>query len=143
MRHAEVYLSIGILYRFGRLDVDAVMEAAERGRRMGERDFGVSLLWIIDAVRHFGAEEGTKVFRKAAELRKHYPAIVGIGIGGDEARGPAHEWREVFAEAKENGLHLTCHAGESTGPESIWSAINIGAERIGQRAQRLARPGPD
>ncbi len=131
VKHAEVYLSIGILYKFGRLDVDAVMEAAELGRRRGERDFGVSLLWIIDAVRHFGAEEGTKVFRKAASLRERFPAIVGIGIGGDEARGPAHEWRDVFAEARDAGLHLTCHAGESTGPESIWSAINIGAERIG------------
>lgn len=131
VKHAEVYLSIGILYRFARLDVDAVMEAAEEGRRRGERDFGVSLLWIIDAVRHFGAEAGAKVFQKAAALRREFPAIVGIGIGGDEARGPAHEWREVFAEAREAGLHLTCHAGESTGPESIWSAINIGAERIG------------
>ena len=107
------------------------MEAAEQGRRRGERDFGVSLLWIIDAVRHFGAEEGAKVFQKAATLRESFPSIVGIGIGGDEARGPAHEWREVFAEAKAARLHLTCHAGESTGPESIWSAINIGAERIG------------
>ncbi len=130
-KHAEVYLSIGILYRFARLDVDAVMEAAEQGRRRGERDFGVSLLWIIDAVRHFGAEEGAKVFQKAAALRESFPAIVGIGIGGDEARGPAHEWRDVYAEARAAGLHLTCHAGESTGPESIWSAINIGAERIG------------
>ena len=100
VKHAEVYLSIGILYRFARLDVDAVMEAAERGRWRGERDFGVSLLWIIDAVRHFGAKEGAKVFQKAAALRESFPSIVGIGIGGDEARGPAHEWRDVFAEAR-------------------------------------------
>ena len=69
VKHAEVYLSIGILYRFARLDVDAVIEAAERGRQRGEREFGVSLLWIIDAVRHFGTEDGAKVFRKAAALR--------------------------------------------------------------------------
>jgi aminodeoxyfutalosine deaminase len=131
VRHAEAYISIGILYHFGRLDVDAVMAAVERGRERGEREFGVSLLWIIDAVRHFGVEEGARVFRKAAELRATYPSVVGIGIGGDEARGPAQEFREIYAEAKAAGLHLTCHAGESTGPQSVWAALNIGAERIG------------
>ena len=131
VRHAEVYLSIGILYRFARLDVDAVMEAAERGRVRGERDFGTSVLWIIDAVRHFGVEEAQRAFRKAAELKVYMPSVVGIGIGGDEAGGPAHGFREVYAEARAAGLHLTCHAGESTGPQSIWGALNIGAERIG------------
>jgi aminodeoxyfutalosine deaminase len=131
VRHAEVYLSIGILYRFARLDVDAVMEAAERGRKRAELEFGVSLLWIIDAVRHFGVDECRRVFLKAAELKRSMPSVVGVGIGGDEARGPAHAFREIYAEARENGLHLTCHAGESCGPESIWSAVNIGAERIG------------
>ncbi len=141
VRHAEVYLSIGILYRFGRLDVDAVMEAAERGRERGERDFGTSLLWIIDAVRHFGVEEAQRAFRKAAELQTTYPAVVGIGIGGDEAGGPAHGFREVYAEAREAGLHLTCHAGETTGPQSIWGALNIGAERIGHAL--TAQEDPD
>ena len=131
VRHAEAYISIGILYYFGRLDVDEVMAAIERGRVRGEHDFGVSLLWIIDAVRHFGLEQCERVFRKAAELQHQYPSVVGIGIGGDEARGPAHEFRELYAEAKANGLHLTCHAGESTGPQSVWAALNIGAERIG------------
>ena len=141
VRHAEAYISIGILYHFGRLDVDEVMHAIERGRTRAEHDFNISLLWIIDAVRHFGVEECARVFRKAADLRKIYPSVVGIGIGGDEARGPAHDFRELYAEAKENGLHLTCHAGESTGPQSIWAALNIGAERIGHAL--TAQQDPD
>jgi aminodeoxyfutalosine deaminase len=131
VRHAEAYISIGILYRFARLDVDEVMAAIERGRVRGEQDFGVSLLWIIDAVRHFGVEECARVFQKAAVLREQYPSVVGIGIGGDESLGPAQEFRAIYAEAKAAGLRLTCHAGESVGPQSIWAALNIGAERIG------------
>lgn len=131
VRHAEAYISIGILYHFARLDVDDVMAAIERGRIRGEQDFNLSLLWIIDAVRHFGLDECARVFRKAAELQHQYPSVVGIGIGGDEARGPAQDFRELYAEAKAAGLRLTCHAGESTGPQSIWAAVNIGAERIG------------
>jgi adenosine deaminase/aminodeoxyfutalosine deaminase len=131
VRHAEAYISIGILYHFARLDVDEVMAAIERGRERGECEFGVTLLWIIDAVRHFGVEECTRVFRKAAELKQKYPSVVGVGIGGDESRGPAQEFREIYAQAKADGLHLTCHAGESCGPQSVWAAINLGAERIG------------
>jgi adenosine deaminase/aminodeoxyfutalosine deaminase len=141
VRHAEAYISIGILYHFARLDVDEVMAAIERGRTRGERDFGISLLWIIDAVRHFGLEECARVFRKAADLQHQYSSVVGIGIGGDEARGPAHEFRELYAEAKAAGLHLTCHAGESTGPQSVWAALNIGAERIGHAL--TAQQDPD
>jgi adenosine deaminase/aminodeoxyfutalosine deaminase len=133
--HAEVYVSFGILYYWRKVEVEPYMEAIERGRIRGEQEFGTTLYWLIDAVRHFGAEEAARVFRKAAELRAQYPSIIGIGIGGDEARGPASLFKESYAEAKAAGLRLTAHAGESggpiDGPASIWAAINIGAERIG------------
>lgn len=129
--HAEVYISFGIIYYWKNEEVEPYVEAIERGRVRGEKDFETTVLWIIDAVRHFGVDEAAKVFRKAAEMRATYPSIVGIGIGGDEERGPAGLFRELYAEAKAAGLRLTAHAGESVGPESVWSAINIGAERIG------------
>ena len=129
--HAEVYISFGIIYYWKNQDVEPYVEAIERGRVRGEKEFGTTVYWLIDAVRHFGAEEAAKVFRKAAELRQQYPSIVGIGIGGDEARGSADLFRNSYAEAKAAGLRLTAHAGETVGPESIWAAINIGAERVG------------
>ncbi|HTH52730.1 MAG TPA: adenosine deaminase [Edaphobacter sp.] len=129
--HAEVYISFGIIFYWKQTDVEPYVEAIERGRLRGEKDFATTVLWIVDAVRHFGVDEGARVFRRAAELREKYPSLVGIGIGGDEARGPADQFRDLYKEAKDAGLRLTAHAGESVGPESIWSAINIGAERIG------------
>ena len=133
--HAEVYISFGIIYFWKKEEVEPSVAAIERGRLRGEAEFGTTLYWLIDAVRNFGPEEAARVFRKAAELRPQYPAIVGIGIGGDEARGPAHLFKDLYAEAAAAGLRLTAHAGESggpiDGPASIWGAINIGAERLG------------
>ena len=133
--HAEVYISFGIIYYWKKAEVEPYVAAIERARIRAEQEFGTTLYWLIDAVRNFGADEAARVFRKAAELRAQYPSIVGIGIGGDEARGPASLFRDLYAEARANGLRLTAHAGESggpvDGPASIWAAINIGAERIG------------
>lgn len=126
--HAEVYVSIGVI-RWRGQPVEPLFEGMERGRERGQRDFGVSLLWIFDAVRHFGPEAAAEVFDLAARLRDRN--VVGIGIGGDEARGPAEKFRDLYKKAAENGLRLTAHAGETTGPESVWGALNIGAERIG------------
>lgn len=127
--HAEVYVSVGVIFWRGQ-EFDAIFEGLERGRERGERDFGVKLFWIFDAVRHFGVEAAARVFAKAAELRQR--RVIGIGIGGDERRGPAEWFRDLYAKAADDGLHLTVHAGESAGPESIWSALrDLKAERIG------------
>jgi adenosine deaminase/aminodeoxyfutalosine deaminase len=126
--HAEVYVSIGVI-RWRGQPVEPIFEGLERGRERGLRDFGVSLLWIFDAVRHFGPEAAGEVFDLAARLRDRN--VVGIGIGGDEARGPAEWFRDLYKKAADNGLRLTAHAGETTGSESVWGALNIGAERIG------------
>jgi len=126
--HAEVYISVGVcLWR--KQNFEAIFEGLDRGRDRGERDFGISLLWIFDAVRQFGAEPAQKVFELAAKYRDRN--VVGIGIGGDEAKAPPEMFREQYAYAAAQGLRLTAHAGESAGPESIWGALNLGAERIG------------
>jgi aminodeoxyfutalosine deaminase len=126
--HAEVYVSVGVcLWR--KLNFEAIFEGLERGRERGEKDFGVSLLWIFDAVRQFGAEKAQEVFEIAARYRDRN--VIGIGIGGDEQKAPPELFREPYAYAVDRELRLTCHAGESAGPASIWGALNLGVERIG------------
>jgi len=126
--HAEVFVSVGVcLWR--KLDFEAIFEGLERGRERGRADFGVSLLWIFDAVRQFGPGAAREVFELAVRYRDRN--VVGIGIGGDEQKAPPELFREAYASAARQGLRLTCHAGENAGPESIWGALNLGAERIG------------
>jgi len=126
--HAEVYVSVGVcLYR--KQNFSAIFEGLERGRQRGARDFGVSLLWIFDATRHFGVEEAQKVFELAVQYKDRH--VVGVGIGGDEVKAPPELFRGVYAYAEEHGLRLTAHAGETAPAESIWGALNLHAERIG------------
>ena len=126
--HAEAYVSAGIVH-WRKQEFGPVLEACERGRKRGERDFGVSLLWIIDAVRHFGPDKVQRVFEDAARFRS--ASVVGVGIGGDERQAAPELFRDQYKYARAQGLHTTCHAGETAGPESIWGALNLGAERIG------------
>src|SRR6266481_2713643 len=126
--HAEVFVSVGVcLWR--KQDFAVIFEGLERGRERGEKDFGISLLWIFDAVRQFGVEKAQEVLDLAIQFRNRN--VVGFGIGGDEQQGPAELFKDVYAKAGEHGLRLTAHAGENAGPESIWGALNLKVERIG------------
>jgi aminodeoxyfutalosine deaminase len=129
--HAEVYVAVGVVYYWRRIRFEPLFAGMERARRRAEQEFGITLYWIFDAVRHFGPEEAARVFRKAAELQRESPSVVGIDIGGDERRIGAEPFRDLYIEARDAGLRLTAHAGETVGPEGIWGALNIGAERIG------------
>ena len=135
--HAEVYVSVGVcLWR--KLDFAAIFEGLERGRERGQHDFGISLLWIFDAVRQFGPGAAQNVFELAAKFRERN--VIGIGIGGDEQKAPPELFREQYAYAADQGLRLTAHAGESAGPESVWGALNLGAERIGHGLTAIQDP---
>jgi aminodeoxyfutalosine deaminase len=135
--HAEVYVSVGVnLWR--KQDFDAIFEGLERGRERGARDFGISLLWIFDAVRQFGAEAAKPVADLAIRYRDRN--VVAFGIGGDERKAEPELFREVYAHAGDHGLRLTAHAGESAGPGSIWGALNLRAERIGHGLTAIQDP---
>jgi len=132
--HAEVFISVGVIYLWRHHDPAAfepIFAALERARERGERELGISLFWIFDAVRHFSVAEAERVFLKAAELKPTYPSIIGIGLGGDERHTGSEPFHALYGKAKEAGLRLTNHAGETTGPEAIWEALAIGSERIG------------
>ncbi len=141
--HAEVYISVGVIYMWRNHDAtsfEPIFEGLERARMRGERELGISVYWIFDAVRHFTVPEAERVFRKAAELRTCNPSIIGIGLGGDERHTGSEPFRHLFDEARKAGLRLTNHAGETTGPEAIWEALAIGSERLGHVLSAIQDP---
>jgi aminodeoxyfutalosine deaminase len=142
--HAEVFISVGVIYMWRNHDprcFEPIFAGLERARERAERELGLSLYWIFDAVRHFTVEEAGVVFRKAAAMRRDYPSIIGVGLGGDERRCGSEPFRGFYAKAREAGLRLTNHAGETTGPEAIREALSIGSERIGHALSAIQDPG--
>jgi len=136
--HAEVYISAGVVQWRGQ-EFAPLFEGAERGRKRGERDFGVSLYWIFDAVRHFGVNEAQRVVNDAIRFKAHN--VAGMGIGGDERRAAPEQFRDVYSHAAKHGLGLTAHAGETVGPESIWGALReLKADRIGHGLRAAEDP---
>lgn len=85
---------------------------------------------LMDVSRTFGCENAMNNYK----LLKQYPCedIIGIGLGGAEAKGPAKDFAPVYEQAIKDGFKAVAHAGEDVGPESIWDSINyLHAQRIG------------
>jgi aminodeoxyfutalosine deaminase len=112
------------------IPIEAYTEAIEDARVAAERDFGLVLRWIYDIPGESGipAADATLDFA----LRHGPDALVGFGLGGPEIGVPRPQFRPHFDAARAAGLRSVPHAGETTGPETVWDALRLlGAERIG------------
>jgi aminodeoxyfutalosine deaminase len=134
IHYAEITLSAGVIL-WKQQSVEQIFEAIQAEvEQFGEIEVG----WIFDAIRQFGIADAARVFGIAKEYRS--AGVVGIGIGGDEERGPAEWFKQLYREAKEGGLGLTCHAGEVSSAASVWQALGIGAQRIGHGIRAIEDP---
>jgi adenosine deaminase len=104
--------------------------AIEDARRRAEQDFGVSLRWCFDIPGEAGLAAAELTLDVA--LNNRPDGLVSFGLGGPEVGVPREQFAPYFAKARAAGLHSAPHAGESTGPQTIWDAIRfLDAERIG------------
>ncbi|MGX7677384.1 adenosine deaminase [Jatrophihabitans sp. DSM 45814] len=109
---------------------EAFLEAIEDARLAAERDLGVVLRWCFDIPGEAGLPSAELTADVATRLTPD--GLVSFGLGGPEVGVPRPQFKPYFDAARAIGLHSVPHAGETTGPETIWDALHtLGAERIG------------
>ncbi len=142
--YAEVSLSYGVLLKRNIDPVTVQSALFDAAAEVGERD-GVTIRWIPDAVRQWGVDAGWRAWEAAARAGGAL-GVVGFGLGGDEAAGPAADFADLFAEVKSEGFGITIHAGEMpamgrAAVDSIRQAVEeCGADRIGHGLAAVQDP---
>lgn len=112
------------------IPAEAFCEAIEDARRRAVRDHGIALRWCFDIPGTAGLEAAEITLDLA--LRQRPAGLVSFGLGGPEIGVPRAQFAGHFAAARAAGLRSVPHAGESTGPQTVWDALHqLGAERIG------------
>lgn len=127
--YAELRFSPWFMAEPHHLDPAGVVDAVVEGVKAGCRDFNarVNLIGIIS--RTYGVDIGWKELNA---LLTRADDIVGLDLAGDEANYPAALFQDHFKKGRDAGWHVTVHAGEASGAQSIWDALQLlGAERIG------------
>jgi aminodeoxyfutalosine deaminase len=140
IRYAEVTFSPCTHHMMG-IPHEVYFPGLTRGRERARRDFGVEFNWVFDIVRiarnrHWNADYTLRV-----ALDGRADGVVALGLGGHEAPNPPGPFAPWFDKAVEAGLRSVPHAGETAGPESIWSALReLHAHRIGHGVRAVEDP---
>ncbi|MQA09257.1 MAG: adenosine deaminase [Pseudonocardiaceae bacterium] len=118
---------------------DALLTGLSEGRAQARAEFGVQLAWCFDIPGEKGTAAGRETLVFA--LRNRPDGLVSFGLGGPEVGVGRAQFAPAFTAAREAGLRSVPHAGETSGPATVWSAIHdLGAERVGHGTSSTADP---
>lgn len=138
LHYVELRFSPGYMAMAHQLPVAGVVEAVIAGVREGCNAFPVEARLIGIMSRTFGE---SACLQELEALLAHRDQITAIDLAGDELGFPGSLFLSHFNRARDAGWHITVHAGEAAGPESIWQAIReLGAERIGHGVKAVEDP---
>jgi len=140
VRYAELTVTPYTLTSAG-LPVAGLTEALDIAARSALREHGVRMAYIFDVAGEYGAPAAFGTLEHALTCPPE--ALTGFGLAGIEQARPRYTdaFRSVFASAIAAGLHSVPHAGEMSGPATIWEALDgLRAERIGHGISCLGDP---
>jgi adenosine deaminase len=107
-----------------------VVEATEAATAAAIKETGIEARLILCTLRHYSAEQSMETVKLVEQFAG--TTVAGFDIAADEAGFPIDNHIAAFQYAKSRGIHITAHAGEAKGPESVWETLEyFGPTRIG------------
>ena len=139
VRYMELRFTPAALARTKGFPLHEVVQMVLMATINARRDFpSIQVELIASFNRHESVEIGETVTQIAVDLKDY---IVGLDLAGDEVNFPAVPFASLFHDAKKEGLGITVHGGEWTGPANVQQAIELlGADRIGHGVRVLEDP---
>ena len=135
--HTEIFFDTQTHTGHG-VDTDTVINGLHRACVDAQSKLGISAGLILCFLRHLSQAEAFEALEQATP---HLDKLLGVGLASSELGHPPEKFTEVFAKARQLGLHLVAHAGEEGPPAYIWSALDaLKVERIDHGVQAMQDP---
>jgi adenosine deaminase len=105
------------------LSPEQVVEAVEVATAQASAATGIEARLILCTLRHYSAEQS---LRTAQLVERFYGTYVAaLDLAGDEAGYPLSAHIAAYQYAAERNLPRTAHAGEASGPQSVWETLRL------------------
>lgn len=135
VRRAEVFFDPQTHLGNG-VPLEAVMAGLTGALSQSEQSHGISSDLIMCFLRDRGPELADEMLTAALPFRDQF---IGVGLDSTEIGYPPELFRDVYARAAAEGLHLVAHAGEEGGPETVTAALDeLRVERVDHGIRAMA-----
>lgn len=127
VRHVELFFDPQAHTARG-VRIETVIDGISSALDEAERDLGISGGIILSFLRDEPVESADMILNAGLSRREK---LIGVGLDSAEVGYPPSLFQDVFAKAKDEGLHVVAHAGEEGPASYIREALDLlGAERI-------------
>lgn len=121
------------------LSPEAVVRIVDEATKEGSARTGVEANLILCTLRHFSEAQSMETVQLVEQFKGTH--VVGFDIAADEAGFPIDNHLKAFEFARKHNLHVTAHAGEAKGPESVWETLrHFHPARIGHGVRSVEDP---
>ncbi|CAN5275212.1 adenosine deaminase [soil metagenome] len=137
VRHVEMFFDPQPHMDRG-VPIEAVVDGLSTALNEAQRADRITGGLILCFLRDRGPDAASAVLRAAGSRAD---SLIGVGLDSAEVGHPPGAFADVYAAARDLGLHTVAHAGEEGPPSYVWEALDmLGVERIDHGIRSMEDP---